>query len=103
MEELDRLLHTIWEVGQELGISHADKTGWSLIQSLMSDQASKQKAFNSLVKEKVEREHNDRNADATIPTDLGKRVLETFCGMHLGVNLRTVEVNAYAYVLYKQS
>ncbi len=92
VEELDRLLKTIREVGQELGISHVDKIGWSLVQSLMSDQASTQKAFNSLVEEKVERDRMANTIGTDIPTDQGKKVLEAFCGMHLGVNMRTVEV-----------
>ena len=95
VDELDRLLASIREVGQELGISHVDKIGWSLIQSLMSDQASTQKTFNSLVKERAERERHEKNADPVTPTDSkeGKEVLETFCGMHLGVNMRTAEVS----------
>ena len=92
VEELDRLLHSIKEVGQELGLSNAEKVGWSLIQSLMSDQASTQKAFNTLVKERVEAERTAHPNTSPDPDSLGKEVLETFCGMHLGVNLRTVEV-----------
>jgi len=92
VEELDRLLQSIKEVGQELGLSNINRVGWSLIHSLMSDQASTQKAFNTLVKERVEAERNAHPDTSNDPADLGKEVLETFCGMHLGVNLRTVEV-----------
>ncbi len=54
VDELERLLKTIREVGEELGIRDIHKVGWSLVQSLMSDQASTQKAFNSLVEERRE-------------------------------------------------
>ena len=36
------------EVGKDLGIDGADTIGWTLINSVMSDQASTQKAFNRL-------------------------------------------------------
>ena len=92
VEELDRLLHTIREVGQELGISQADKIGWSVpdVRPSINTEGIQCPCEGE--------EQHERNPDTTIPTDLGKEVLETFCGMHLGVNLRTVEVNAYAYI-----
>ncbi len=100
VEELDRLLKTIREVGQELGISHVDRVGWLLVQSLMSDQVSTQMAFNSLVNERIERERIENSADPEISTDQGMKVLETFCGMHLGVNMRTAEVSNDMYIVY---
>ena len=92
VEELERLLKSIREVGEELGIRDVQKVGWSLVHSLMSDQASTQKAFNSLVKERRERERSN-NSDSHDPTDEGRKILETFCGMHLGVNMCTAEVS----------
>ncbi len=74
----------IREVGKELGIKGAEAIGWRLIGSLMSDQASTQKAFNRLIKER----------GSLDPNESGWPILETFCGMHLGVNLRTAEVHS---------
>ena len=96
VEEVERLLASIREVGKELGISGVEKVGWSLINSLMSDQASTQKAFNTLVNERAGKERN-----ATLnPCDHyeGREVLEMFCGMHLGVNLRTAQVSCNHYI-----
>ena len=53
----------------------------------MSDGASTQKLFNKLVQEKIEAEQKD-SVHATIPTNDTKNLLQLFCGMHLGVNLR---------------
>lgn len=92
VEELERLLKTIREVGEELGIRDVQKVGWSLFQSLMSDQASTQKAFNSLVEERRQTEQNSNPASQD-HTDEGRKILETFCGMHVGVNMRTAEVS----------
>ncbi len=77
--------------GKELGIKGAEAIGWRLIGSLMSDQASTQKAFNRLVKERAELEVQERGS--LDPNESGRPILETFCGMHLGVNLRTAEVH----------
>lgn len=97
VEELDRLFRSIREVGRELGISDVEKVGWSRVQSLMSDQASTQKAFNALVEERRESETPANATSSETSTEEGKKVLEAFCGMHLGVNMRTVEVSMKLY------
>ena len=88
--ELDWQFKVIREVGKDLGLEGADTIGWRLIHSVMSDQASTQKAFNRLVKERADLEIEERGLLET--TGNGQSILETFCGMHLGVNLRTAEV-----------
>ena len=52
----------------------------------MSDQASSQKAFNRMIKDKIEEEtvHDGRSNSGEL--------VETYCGMHVGVNLRAAEV-----------
>lgn len=64
------------------------------IGSVMSDQASTQKAFNHLVKEQAEVEQ--QHSGALDQRNIGP-LLETLCGMHLGVNLRTAEVCMHVY------
>ena len=56
VEELSQVLHNIKMAAKELKVKNADKTGWGLIKSCMSDQASTRKLFNSLVEESVSRE-----------------------------------------------
>ena len=92
VDELGRVLQQIKEVGLQLNLPGADKIGWALIQSSMSDGASTQKLFNKLVQEKIEAEQKD-SVHATIPTNDTKNLLQLFCGMHLGVNLRAAQVN----------
>ena len=90
IDSLDWQFKVIREVGKDLGLEGADTIGWRLIHSVMSDQASTQKAFNRLVKERADLEIEERGLLET--TGNGQSILETFCGMHLGVNLRTAEV-----------
>ena len=91
IDSLDWQFKIIREVGKDLGIEGADTIGWRLIHSIMSDQASTQKAFNRLVKDRADLETQERGLLET--NERGRSILETFCGMHLGVNLRTAEVH----------
>ena len=68
----------------------------------MSDGASTQKLFNKLVQEKIEAEQKD-SVHATIPTNDTKNLLQLFCGMHLGVNLRAAQVKATSELLSGRS
>jgi len=45
VEELSQVLHNIKMVAKELKVKNADKIGWGLIKSCMSDQASTRKQF----------------------------------------------------------
>lgn len=91
IESLDWQLKVIRNVGEELGIVGAETIGWRLVNSVMSDQASTQKAFNRLANEKAELEA--QQSGSLDPNGDGRRILEAFCGMHLGVNLRAAEVH----------
>ena len=88
VEELDVVLKSIKETAQVLELPGAEGIGWSLVQSSMSDQASTQKRFNKLVEERVQQERVQHGSS----TQEGKHVLELFCGMHLGVNLRSAQL-----------
>jgi len=91
IDSLDWQFKVIREVGKDLGIKGADTIGWRLIHSVMSDQASTQKAFNRLVKERADLETQERGS--LTASESGRSILETFCEMHLGVNLRAAEVH----------
>ena len=60
----------------------------------MSDQAATQKAFNRMVQEKIdeEREVRGEENEEIHASESNKELLVTFCGMHVGVNLRAAEV-----------
>ena len=85
VDELGRALQHIREIGLQLDLPGAEKIGWALIETSMSDQASTQKVFNRLVQEKAESERKERITGSS--NDEQKQLLQLFCGMHLGVNL----------------
>ena len=101
VEELSQVLHNIKMVAKELKMKNADKIGWGLIKSCMSDQASTQKLFNSLVEERVAAKRDtaesvvtdsetveaERDTAEGVATERDAEVLKIFCGIHLGVNL----------------
>ena len=60
---------------------------------MMSDQASTQKAFNRVVKDKLEEESAmNGESDPNHGPSPSFNILEAYCGMHVGVNLRAAEV-----------
>lgn len=89
--QLDTAFTAIRKIGQELEIPGHENIGWHLVTTVMSDQASSQKAFNRMVEEK-QREEKEARGDIATGADNCKELLVTFCGMHVGVNLRAAEV-----------
>jgi hypothetical protein len=75
------------EVAHKLQLPNADKINWTLINSSSSDSASTQKRFNKLVKEKREEDEDTFGPMCEECPDIIELV-ENFCCMHLGVNLR---------------
>ena len=67
-----------------LRMPNADKINWNLIVSSSSDSASTQKRFNKLLEE--ERRKDEEKFGAMCPHAI--ELVENFCSMHLGVNLR---------------
>ena len=80
--QLDKTLTTIREVGSEIEVADHNRIGWNLITTIMSDQASSQKAFNRMAREKMEEERGGEDS----------MLNEVYCGMHVGVNLRAAEI-----------
>ena len=76
IDSLDWQFKVIREVGKDLGIEGADTIAWRLIHSVMSDQASTQKAFNRLVKERADLETEERGLLET--TDALTQVARTY-------------------------
>ena len=101
-EEMQVILDDIKEVATELSLPNADHIGWSMVKSAMSDRASTQTALNKLIVTSTA-VHKDQQATENVTEQCGEAesaaVLEAFCGMHLGINLRVAEVNGFDRVV----
>ena len=86
ISDISKELQKLREIAHLLHLPNADKINWTLIQSSSSDSASTQKRFNKLVEEKREEDREIFGPQSACPdvTEL----IENFCCMHLGVNLR---------------
>lgn len=72
------------ETAHALGISNANSINWTVLASSTSDSAATQKCFNKLISQHVEADKK-RFGEASCDTI---ELIENFCAMHLGVNLR---------------
>lgn len=84
VDDISRELDVLRETAKALGIPNAESINWTLLVSSTSDSASTQKCLNRLVEERRQ-EDAQRFGVATAET-IG--IIENFCSMHLGVNLR---------------
>ena len=76
-------LQKLHEIAHALNLPDADKINWTLIVSSTSDSASTQKRSNKLLLDK--REEDEKQFG---PVCQNTEIVENFCYMHLGVNLR---------------
>ena len=90
--DISKEFATLRNIAHALNLPNADRINWTMITSSTSDSASTQKRLNTLI-------HKCRESDekefgkATIDTiDL----IESFCSMHLGVNLRNAFLSGIA-------
>lgn len=85
LNDVSTELQKLREVAHALRMPNADKINWTLIVSSSSDSASTQKRFfNKLLEE--ERRKDEEKFGAMCPHAI--ELVENFCSMHLGVNLR---------------
>ena len=84
VEDISRELQMLRDVAHALNMPNADILNWTLIVSSSSDSASTQKRFNKLVEQ--QREEDERKFGTNDPKAID--LVENFCCMHLGVNLR---------------
>ena len=84
--DISQELQKLREIAHTLQLPNADKINWTLIQSSSSDSASTQKRFNKLVEEKREEDRECFGPICECPDVI--ELVENFCCMHLGVNLR---------------
>lgn len=73
-----------------LGLPNPNSINWTLVVSSQSDSAASQKLINKLI-EDCRKDDEERFGAATIETI---DVIETFCSMHLAVNLRKAFLNS---------
>ena len=79
-------LQKLREIAHTLHLPNADKINWTLIKSSSSDSAATQKRFNKLVEEKRQQDSERFGPICGCPDVM--ELVENFCCMHLGVNLR---------------
>ncbi len=89
LADISREFQKLREIAHELNLPYADKINWTLVSSSTSDSASTQKKFNQLLlelKEEDEEKFGPASSEAI-------EMVENFCAMHLGVNLRKAFVD----------
>ena len=84
IKDVSRELEKLREIARKLHLPNADRINWTLFTASTSDSASTQKCFNKLIEEYREKDELKFGA-ATLET---VDIVESFCSMHLGVNLR---------------
>ena len=84
VEDISQELAKLREIAHALNIPNAEKINWTLICSSTSDSVATQKRLNWLIQECKEEDENKFGHVCTEAID----VVENFCAMHLGVNLR---------------
>ena len=86
IEDISMQFENLRHVAEQLGLPNARSINWSLIKASTSDSASTQKCFNRLIKEK--RDNDELMFGPTVCSAEMVHLIETFCAMHLGINLR---------------
>ena len=91
IEDVSKELAKLREMAHSLGLPNADSINWSLVSSSTSDSAATQKRFNRLIEE-CKQDDMERFGQTSVDDAL--EILENFCAMHLGTNLRKAFLSA---------
>ena len=91
IEDVSKELTKLREMAHSLGLPNADAINWSLVSSSTSDSAATQKRFNRLMEECKQA---DIKRFGQTSADDALEILENFCAMHLGTNLRKAFLSA---------
>ena len=86
VEDISREFEKLRRVAEVLGLPNAHSINWTLVKSSTSDSASTQKRLNHLIEER--RESDEEKFGPAMCTTEMLHLIQTFCSMHLGVNLR---------------
>ena len=84
VEDISREFEKLRAAAQALGLPNPNSINWTLVVSSSSDSAATQKRVNKLIEE-CRQNDEEKFGSATVETI---ELIETFCSMHLGVNLR---------------
>ena len=90
IEDISGELQKLREVAHALKIPNSDSINWTLVQSSSSDSASTQKRFNKLIEQHMEADQEKFGSESF---DAIGEIVENFCAMHLGCNLRKAFLN----------
>jgi len=82
--DVSKELHSLREAAKALKLPNANKINWTMVASSTSDSASTQKRLNKLIQE--HRNIDEKMFGSATPDSLD--IIENFCSMHLGTNLR---------------
>lgn len=89
IDDISREFEKLRYAASMLGLPNPNSINWTLVVSSTSDSAATQKCMNKLI-EDCRQSDEEKFGPATIQTI---DVIETFCSMHLGVNLRKAFLN----------
>jgi len=84
IKDISKELHSLREIAKALNLPNANQINWTLVASSISDSASSQKRLNKLIKQQRE---EDAKKFGSATHDI-MDIVENFCSMHLGINLR---------------
>ena len=99
VEDIGNELCKLRETARQLNLPNADSVNWTLFSSSSSDSASTQKKLNRILQECKE---NDEEKYGPFESS-GIDIIQNFCAMHLGVNLRKAFIQAVSPVDMKTS
>ena len=99
INDISKELQKLREIAHELKLPDANKINWTLIVSSSSDSGSAQKRFNKLLEEK--RVEDEEKFGKVCPEAF--ELVENFCCMHLGVNLRKAFLDGIRHVVCSDS
>ncbi len=94
VEDISREFEKLRKAANLLGLPNPNSINWTLVVSSTSDSAATQKRINKLIEECRQNDEEKFGAATADTIDL----VETFCSMHLGVNLRKAFLNGIANV-----
>ena len=84
MEDVSKELEKLHKTAHALQLPSANRINWTLFTSSTSDCAAVQKRFNKLIED-----HRDSDAlQFGLATSETLEIVESFCSMHLGINLQ---------------
>ena len=91
VKDISNEFQKLRKVAKMLGIGNADSINWTLVKSFTSDSASTQKRLNKLIEER--RISDEETFGPANCTSEMLDLIETFCSMHLEINLRKAFLN----------